>query len=501
MIWPVLKPLTFERIKRPHVPYLMMISTFGFLAVTLGLSEVGHHTNPMQLLLLVVFASVAEISAPIIRIGKSKVAYEVGTAVSLAAVPFYGPAAGSLIIGISGICYWLYKYHGIPFRQRRFDQLIFNIGMRGTAIFIAGTFLANHLKMNELSGLYLIFPVWVTTAIMLDQINIWLLIGMLWLRREKEFQPINFWLENRWAMVLNISINALGGFALATAVSQLGILGIMVFFLPIGLSTFAFQLYTRQMQAHMDNLEHIIADRTKELANLLNEKDSFLTVLTHDMKTPLTSINLYASLLLQKPELAVEKPRMIETILRSQNSLTNIVNDILDIEKLQTNSTWHMEIEPLNVVTLLSATVETLRPQADNKMIHLLYREPQNEICIKADQGQIERVFQNVISNGIKYTPNKGYVEVTIKAEGDFARIDVTDTGYGIPQEELPHIFERFRRVEKHKDKATGTGLGLAVTKALVESHDGEIEVVSEEGKGTIFTLKLPLASRHPGTN
>lgn len=489
-------PPQFQKLKKGHNLYLLFVGLCGFVFVGIGIVQLPNQSNIPNLLILICLAAMAEVAAPFLNVGKTKVAYEVGTAVSLAAVPLFGAATGSLVICISGLCYWLYKYRTTPFAKRRWDQLIFNIGMRSCAIFIAGSFLYYSLHLLDSENTNIVILVWILAAIILDQLNLWLLIILMRLLKGKEINPLSFWAENRWAMIVNIAVESIGGFALATALAQYGRLGIFVFFLPIGLSAISFQLYVRRMRAHMDNLEAIIEDRTQELAGLLKEKDAFLAVLTHDMKTPLTSINLYGSLLKDKPHLASENPRIVATILRGQKTLTNIVNDILDIEKLESNGALPMQVEPLDFGVLLSASVETLHAQAMKKDIVLHYDAPISEIRVQADRSQIERIFQNILSNAIKYTPEEGSVFVRVKTQEKHVCLEVEDTGYGIPAEELPYIFDRYRRVKKHVDKASGTGLGLAITKGLVESHDGEIEAQSVEGKGSVFTVKMPLAER-----
>lgn len=487
-----------KQLKSGYKPYLFLITALGVSFVIMGLFQFASQPKRHYLFMLIVLATGAELAAPLLSSinHKNKIGYEVGTAVCLAAVPFFGAAVGSLVIGTSGFLYWISKNHGVPLKERNWTQLGFNIGNRSVAIFLAGSFLIYGLESNVANSVLLTILVWLATAVILDQINLWLLIILFRLMKGVTFKPIPFWMENAWAMIVNIGVEAVGGFALATALQQFGSLGIIVFFLPIGLSSVAFQLYVRQMRAHMDNLESIIEERTQELADHMKEKDALLAVLTHDMKTPLTSINLYASLILKKPELADQKPRMVESILRGQKTLTNIVNNILDIEKLQTNGSLPMKIEPLDINALLSSNIETLQAQAMQKDIQLLYGEPMNEIRIKGDQSHMERVFQNIISNAIKYSPEGGTVQISLTEDEEDVYLEVADTGYGIPEEDLPFIFERFRRVSKHKDKASGTGLGLAITKALVEAHDGHIGVTSKEGEGTTFTVTLPLAKR-----
>ncbi|MEM7331717.1 MAG: HAMP domain-containing sensor histidine kinase [Chloroflexota bacterium] len=484
--------------KESHFLYIFFIGLLGFSFFTLGLVALPSQSDLFNLFILVCLAAIAEIAAPFLTVGKTKVAYEVGTAVSLATVPVYGPAIGAFVISISGLCYWLHKYYNVPPSKRRWDQLVFNIGMRSVAIYIAGSFLWLSYSFNPALNTFMLVLAWLGAAIILDQLNLWLLIGLLRLLKGPAIKPFDFWLSNRWAMLTNIAVEAIGGFTLATALFLHGTLGVIVFFLPIGLSAISFQLYVRQMKAHMDNLENIIEERTKELADLMGEKDALLSVLAHDMKTPITSINLYGSLLRDKPELAAKKPHMLDVILRSQTTLINIVNNILDIEKLSSNRELITNPETFDFVELLSATVESLQAHAQQKAIKLNYLLPPGPLSIHADRVQIERVLQNVLSNAIKYTPEKGNVDVRLQSNEGYLHLDIIDTGYGIPESELPYIFDRYRRVIKHKDKASGTGLGLAITKALVESHNGEIRVDSVEEQGTTFTITLPVVMKSP---
>jgi signal transduction histidine kinase len=136
---------------------------------------------------------------------------------------------------------------------------------------------------------------------------------------------------------------------------------------------------------------------------------------------------------------------------------------------------------------------ESIETQALEKAICLECHIGPEPIYLYADKRKLQRVVQNLVSNAVKYTPKKGSVALDACIIDQHALVNVHDTGYGIPAQELPHIFERFRRVRQHKDKAVGTGLGLAIVKSLVEAHDGQITVSSEEGIGSTFTIKLPI--------
>ena len=474
--------------------YLTLISMIGMVLLVWSIWRLLGADYGIDLVLLFLLAAAAEISATFVQVGENRMAYEVGTAVSLAAIPVFGVEAGIVAVTIVGLSFWIYTKRFVSLRGKDWQQPVFNTGMHNLAIFVAG--LVFLFLQNQLSGVNVIIAtviVWISAAVVYDQANFWLLVVMLRLARGKQFQVLSFWREHRWAMLINVLILSTGGFLLTFAMRQFGWLGLVIFFLPIILSSVAFQAYVRQMKAHMDNLEALIAERTEELSELMKEKDAFLAVLTHDMKSPLTTINLYAHILKKQPEILQKKPELTDLILRSQQSLSEIVNNILDLEKLQTGGTMLMNKERVDLIPILEYVVQAITPQAEEKSIQLQAVMLSKSIVISADRQQIERVLQNLLSNAVKYTPTNGEVFVECSVQDGQAAIQIRDTGFGIPEEELPYIFDRFRRVAKHEGKAAGTGLGLAITKALVEAHDGTIAVTSKEGVGSTFTVSLPM--------
>jgi signal transduction histidine kinase len=259
-------------------------------------------------------------------------------------------------------------------------------------------------------------------------------------------------------------------------------------------------MYVNSAKEQMDKLEDLVSLRTsdltrvnRQLADLHKDKDAFLAVLTHDMRTPLTSIHGYASLLRDRQTTTPEEQVHIATvILRNGKALLEIVNNILDIEQLQSGAPVLLERQNFDLRWMIDETIESIEAQSIEKRITLEYKRPEDPLIIHADPTKLQRVILNLLSNAIKYTQEAGQVKVTTLYDGRYVAISIKDTGYGIPAEELPHIFDRYRRVRQHKDKAVGTGLGLAIVKSLVEAHNGEINVTSEEGAGSQFTVKLP---------
>ncbi|MCI0728916.1 MAG: HAMP domain-containing histidine kinase, partial [Chloroflexi bacterium] len=170
-----------------------------------------------------------------------------------------------------------------------------------------------------------------------------------------------------------------------------------------------------------------------------------------------------------------------------------MVNNILEIRQLQSGAPVILERNNFDLTRLIADIVESIQPLAGEKEICLEYQPGTSPIFLSGDQGKLQRVFTNLISNAVKYTPAEGRVTVTPVVNDHSVTVTVADTGYGIPPEDLPHIFEHFHRVRKHQHRAVGTGLGLAIVKSLVEAHNGTIAVQSEEDKGSSFTIQLPL--------
>lgn len=474
--------------------YLILVSLLGGLLVLLGFLNFPADQPKVNFFLLLSLAIAVQLSATSFsKADKTGVTYVLGPAVTLAAVPAYGPATAALLEAAAVTAMWAIKPAEEKGWKKSWRQLAFNVGMSSASIYVAGVVL---LALRQLLGAGTLVGAtlpWLAAAVTNDQVNLWLLIGILYLQSGGEAKPLQIWKENVWAIPIGILSISVGGGLLAYALARFDWLGVIIFFLPVFLSSFAYRLYVRQMQEHMNDLEKIVAERTQELKELMEQKDAFLAVLTHDMKTPLTSIGLYAEMIERRPQIVIEKPHVVQMLLRSQKTLSEIFNNVLDLEKMQANQSIALACEEFDLVPVVEYLVEAIAAQAEQKDIALHLRREVDAIQLKADRQQIERVVNNLLSNAIKYTPQGGRVEVTIGVESERALLQVADTGYGIPADELPHIFEPYRRVRRHKDKASGTGLGLAITRVLVEAHEGEIEVASEEDQGSTFKVRLPM--------
>lgn len=482
----------------PFYAYLFWVGFLGLLILLMGVTQIPPYPESLNFFLLTALAIVAAL-APMAAAAfdDAGINYGLGAVVSLAAFPTYGAADAALIVAIYSLVFWLGRPADRRTWKKNFRQLIFNISMQAIAVFVAGQVFGLCQAWLGPTTLWGQLLPWIPAAFIYVEVNIWLLIGVLRLQHGPTIQPLTVWREERSASQIILPATMLGGGTLGYAVVNYDWIGIIIFFWPILLSAYAFRLYVQQMQTHLINLEQIVAERTKDLAELNRQKDAYLAVLTHDMMTPLTSIRLCGEELQADPTSAVDNPSLITFLLRSQRTLFTMVRNILDIEKLQTGGSLSAKKTLCDLTQLLTNVVEILQNEASEKNVLIRYTIPGRSLLIYADRNQLERVLMNLLSNAVKYTPQGGLVQVTVETEEEKAIVSFTDTGYGIPVEDLPYIFERFRRVEQHKEKATGTGLGLAITKALVEEHGGEIMVTSTVGKGSTFTVLLPTDVQH----
>jgi NtrC-family two-component system sensor histidine kinase KinB len=226
----------------------------------------------------------------------------------------------------------------------------------------------------------------------------------------------------------------------------------------------------------------------KELEKI---KDDFLHSITHDLRNPMTSIRGFIKFLLDgvAGELNVQQKKMLDTMDRASFRLLGMINDILDIAKLEAGK-MELDLKVADMVKIVKSTVEVIQPQYERKKISLEIVTNKPEINTKVDANFMERVFINLIGNAIKFTPENGKITVSVEEQENKIVCFVKDTGEGIPQEHLKTIFEKFGQV-KNKSKG-GTGLGLTICKHVIEAHGGKIWVESIYGHGAKFIFYIP---------
>lgn len=237
-----------------------------------------------------------------------------------------------------------------------------------------------------------------------------------------------------------------------------------------------------------------------EFKRLEKIKADFVANVSHELRTPLTVIKGYIETLEEEFTEDQEKAkRFLQIANKNTDRLINIVNDLLllsEIEKKPELSEFDLSetFETTELKSVIRSSVESLKAKIESKGITLRIEPEDEPILCRGDIFLLEQLFINLIDNAVKYTPDRGRVKVAISKSNFHASVVVEDTGIGIAKEHLPRLFERFYRVDKaHSRKVGGTGLGLSIVKHIVKLHGGSVEVESEIGKGTKFTVTLPV--------
>lgn len=228
------------------------------------------------------------------------------------------------------------------------------------------------------------------------------------------------------------------------------------------------------------------------------EEDQLMTLnlVMHDLKAPLTAIKGNADLVQNAGTLSEKQQKFLDRLIRSVQVMDGMVRDILDMAWLDAEQP--LVIEPVRIAQLVQNALDVLGSMADERNIILESTIADDLSALEGDSRRLERVFVNLIANAIKYTGADGKISVALWQDGNQQIIRVSDTGVGIASDYLPHIFKRFYRVPNQDKRTEGSGLGLAIVHTIIERHNGTIEVESEVGKGSVFTVTLPLRHVFP---
>jgi PAS domain S-box-containing protein len=223
-------------------------------------------------------------------------------------------------------------------------------------------------------------------------------------------------------------------------------------------------------------------------------KDEFLATVSHELRTPMTSILGWSRLLLSADLDEKNRKRAIETIDRNARSQSQIIDDLLDISRIITGK-LQLEVKPINLARIIEQAVDSLRPAADVKNIHLSIYLDSTIGPVSGDPNRIQQIIWNLLSNAIKFTPDGGRVQIRLENQNSRAQIVIKDTGIGISKEFLPYVFDRFRQADGSMTrKFGGLGLGLAIVRYIVELHAGTVSAFSNgENQGSVFIVSLPI--------
>ena len=222
-------------------------------------------------------------------------------------------------------------------------------------------------------------------------------------------------------------------------------------------------------------------------------REEFVSNVSHELKTPLTSMKVLADSLNGQENVPVELYKEFMADIGNEiDRETKIINDLLSLVKMN-RSAVDLNIASVNINELLELILKRLRPIAARQHIELVL-ESFRPVSAEVDEVKLTLAFTNLVENGIKYNKKEGWVHVTLNADHQYFYVKVEDSGIGIPEDALEHIYERFYRVDKsHSREIGGTGLGLAITRSSILMHRGAIKVFSIEGEGTVFNVRIPL--------
>jgi signal transduction histidine kinase len=252
----------------------------------------------------------------------------------------------------------------------------------------------------------------------------------------------------------------------------------------------------RAARAEAESVQRLLAEQNERLRELDRLKDEFVSLVSHELRTPLTAIRGYIELLLEDLDPAEgSRRRYLEIVDRNSHRLLDLVNDLLFLAQVEAGK-LAIERKSIDLGKVVEECIETSAPVADSRGIQLtahLGRVPK----LQGDRARLAQMLDNLVSNALKFTREGGRVDVRLAAREGTAVLEVEDTGLGIPADEQGQLFERFFRSSNATQSAIpGSGLGLTITKAIVERHGGRIEVESTESVGTTVRVSLPLGAQ-----
>ncbi|MGX1900618.1 ATP-binding protein [Thermolongibacillus altinsuensis] len=229
----------------------------------------------------------------------------------------------------------------------------------------------------------------------------------------------------------------------------------------------------------------------RDLEYLKKERNEFLASISHELRTPLTYVKGYADIARRPNMEKEERNRYLSIIYEEAEHMQKLVKDLFELAKMDQHS-FQIHKEPTNLCSFLKKLHDKMYPAFQAKKMSLVYYCDGN-ITVHIDQKRFEQVMINLLDNALKYSDQGSTVSIDVRVEKNNIVIIVSDEGRGIPEKDLPHIFERFYRVDKSRSRNSGgTGLGLAIVKEIVEAHGGSIYAASEYGKGTNMIITLP---------
>jgi signal transduction histidine kinase len=248
------------------------------------------------------------------------------------------------------------------------------------------------------------------------------------------------------------------------------------------------------LNAKLNEANRELNEANAKLRELAEMKEEFLALTTHDLRSPLTVISGVISFFTsgRLGKLSPEQQNMVAMMERNAQSLIELVNDLLDASKLE-SGTLRLDIASIDLRGIFDEIRETMEPLAREKGITIEERIAPELPAVEADRPKLRRILVNLLSNAVKFTGKGGTVGIKAESLGEVVRISVSDTGVGIAPEDVMRLFDKYEQARSRATRGEkGTGLGLYITKQLVELHGGEIKVESQPGRGSTFSFTLP---------
>jgi signal transduction histidine kinase len=252
----------------------------------------------------------------------------------------------------------------------------------------------------------------------------------------------------------------------------------------------------RAARAEAESIQRLLTDQNERLRELDRMKDEFVSLVSHELRTPLTSIRGYLELLRDSGNLMPKQQGFLKVVDRNSQRLLELVGDLLFLAKIDAGA-FEIDLDEVDLGKVVKESIEACRPIAESREIELVASVGDLPPLV-GDRARLAQVSDNLVSNALKFTEPGGRVDVTVSSADGHVVLEVKDTGLGISPEEQPRLFERFFRSSRATENAIpGTGLGLTITKAIVERHGGSISLESNEDVGTTVRVELP--TKAPG--
>ena len=255
----------------------------------------------------------------------------------------------------------------------------------------------------------------------------------------------------------------------------------------------------RQLDEQRSTLERTVEERTRELRKANDVKDQFLAMLSHELRSPLGAIRMWASLLRTDKLDPERRARALEAIERSAVTQAKLIEDLLDVSRIVTGKLV-LDVGPVDLTDVAEAALDAVRAAAEAKQIRLEQVFELTGKQVEGDPARLQQVVWNLLSNAVKFSAAGGRIVLRVSRAGSEAVVSVRDEGEGIETEFLPHVFERFRQADNTRTRTHGgLGLGLAIVRDLVAQHGGAVAAESGgKGQGATFTVRLPLVEGRP---